>query len=111
MPHYLTRIALSAEGLRGLMLDPSDREEVLRPLIEAAGFKLDHYFFASGSGEVIVIIKGPDDVSKLDPLFIAIGAGGATTPGTARFERIIKSAEFGEAAQSAAQLSYRPPSE
>ena len=84
---------------------------MLRPLIEAAGFKLDHYFFASGSGEVIVIIKGPDDVSKLDPLFIAIGAGGATTPGTARFERIIKSAEFGEAAQSAAQLSYRPPSE
>jgi uncharacterized protein with GYD domain len=109
MPHYMTRVALSAEGLRGFMADPSDREEALRPLFEAAGFKLDHYFFAPGSGEVILIIKGPDDVSTLDPVLIAVGAGGATTPGTARFERIIKAPEFSEAVRSAAQLSYRSP--
>ena len=111
MPHYMTRIALSAEGLRGVMEDPSDREAALKPLFEAAGFKLDHYFVAPGSGEVIAIIKGPDDVSKLDALFIAVGAGGATVPGTGRFERIIKAPEFSEAARSAAQLSYRPPAE
>lgn len=111
MPHYMTRTALSADALRGLMADPSDREEALRPLIEAAGFKLDHYFVAPGSGEVILIIKGPDDVSKLDAVFIAVGAAGSTTPGTGKFERIIKSAEFSEAATAAAQLSYRAPAD
>ena len=93
------------------MENPSDREEALKPLFEAAGFKLDHYFFAPGSGEVIAIIKGPDDQSSLDALLIAIGAGGATVPGTARFERIIKAPEFAEAARAAAQVSYTPPSE
>jgi uncharacterized protein with GYD domain len=111
MPHYMTRTALSAEALRGFIENPADREEALKPLFEAAGFKLDHYFFAPGSGEVITIIKGPDDVSSLDALFIAIGAGGATVPGTARFERIIKSPEFTDATRAAAQISYTPPSD
>jgi len=107
----MTRVGLSAEGLKGLMQTPSNREEAVRPQFEAVGFTLEHYFFAPGSGEAIAIIEGPDDASALDPLFIAIGAGGATVSGSSSFERIVTAAEFEDAARAAAQVAYRPPAE
>ena len=61
MPFYLYQIAYSPAAVKALVANPSDRKAAAAKLIEAAGGKLHHLFFAFGKYDVVCLIEAPDD--------------------------------------------------
>ena len=106
MPLYMIQAAYTSEALATLTKNPQDRAEAIRPLIESLGGKLQHFWFAFGDYDAVVICELPDNVSAAAFSFIG-SAGGAvkaikTTP--------LMSAEDGIAAfKKASGLNYQPP--
>jgi uncharacterized protein with GYD domain len=75
MSYYLYQLSYSTEATKALIAKPTDREAAARKLIEAAGGKLHHLFFAFGKHDVICLIEAPDD-SVLMAIALAVGASG-----------------------------------
>jgi uncharacterized protein with GYD domain len=105
MPHYLHQVAYSREGWEGLVKNPQDRIEAVRPAIERLGGKIKNAYFAFGEYDVVVITEMPDNVSAAG-LAMAFAGGGAckavqTTP-------LLSPAEAVEAMKKASQSGYKP---
>ena len=48
MPHYLIQVAYNTSGLGGLVKEPQDRIEKVRPAIEAVGGRIESAYYAFG---------------------------------------------------------------
>jgi uncharacterized protein with GYD domain len=84
MPYYLVQAAYTPEAWAGQLKDPQNRLDVLRPLVERLGGKLETAFFAFGEYDIVAIGEYPDNVSAAAFSLVA-AAGGAvksikTTP-------------------------------
>ena len=84
MAKFLVTVSYTEAGVKGVRKDGgTQREHVVRLAIEGLGGKLDGFYFALGSDDVIVIADLPDAVSAI-ALSVAVGASGAarcrTTP-------------------------------
>ena len=106
MPHYLIRASYTPEGWAALVKNPQNRREALRPVIEAAGGKLDAFYYAFGEDDAFVLVEMPDNVSAA-AISIAVAASGAvkstaTTP-------LMTAEEAVEAMKRAKGAGYRPP--
>ena len=44
MVRYLIELTTTTEYARGMLENPEDRSEAVRPLLEATGCKLEHYY-------------------------------------------------------------------
>ena len=107
MPHYMIQAAYTPEAWGGLIKNPQDRAEAIRPGIEALGGKLVSFYMSFGEYDVVGIAEMPDNVSAAG-FSIAVSAGGAvkaikTTP-------LMTVQEGVEAMGKARQAGYRPPS-
>ena len=107
MPHYMVQAAYTVGAWGGLVKDPQDRAEALRPAIERLGGKLVSFYMSFGEYDAVVIVEMPDNVSAA-AVSIAAAAGGAvkaikTTP-------LMTVQEGMEAMRKAGQAGYRPPS-
>ena len=107
MPHYMVQAAYTVGAWGGLVKDPQDRAEALRPAIETLGGKLVSFYMSFGEYDAVVIVEMPDNVSAA-AVSIAAAAGGAvkaikTTP-------LMTVQEGMEAMRKAGQAGYRPPS-
>jgi uncharacterized protein with GYD domain len=105
MPHYLHQVAYSHEGWAGLLANPQNRIEAVRPAIEKLGGKIESAWFCFGDYDVVVITELPDNVSAAG-LSIAFAGGGAcksvhTTP-------LISPEEAVRALKKAGECGYRP---
>ena len=105
MPHYLQQVAYSREGWEGLVANPQNRIEAVRPAIEKLGGKIESAWFSFGDYDVVVITNLPDNVCAA-AIAIAFAAGGAcksvqTTP-------LISPEEAVQALKKAAECGYRP---
>jgi uncharacterized protein with GYD domain len=105
MPHYLLQVAYSREGWQGLIAQPQDRIEAVRPAIEKLGGKIKSAWFAFGEYDVVVITEMPDNVSAAG-IAIAFASGGAcksvhTTP-------LMSAEEAVQAVRKAGECGYRP---
>jgi uncharacterized protein with GYD domain len=105
MPHYLLQVAYSREGWQGLIAQPQDRIEAVRPAIEKLGGKIKSAWFAFGEYDVVVITEMPDNVSAAG-IAIAFASGGAcksvhTTP-------LMSAEEAVQAVRKAGESGYRP---
>ncbi|MGA7907730.1 MAG: GYD domain-containing protein [Candidatus Sulfotelmatobacter sp.] len=103
MPHYLQQVAYSREGWEGLLANPQNRIEAVRPAIEKLGGKIESAWFSFGDYDVIVITELPDNVSAA-AIAIAFAGGGAcksvhTTP-------LISPAEALQALKKAGESGY-----
>ena len=64
MAKYLTRVSLNAEGVRLLRQDKaSGRRAAVTKFIEAAGGKVEAFYFAFGQDDLFIISDVPDNVA------------------------------------------------
>ena len=84
MPKFLIKATYNAEGARGLIKEGgSKRRAAVQKLIEAAGGKLESFYFAYGDDDAYIISDLPDTATGL-AISLAVNASGAvrisTTP-------------------------------
>jgi uncharacterized protein with GYD domain len=107
MPHYLQQVAYSHEGWVGVLANPQNRIEAVRPAIEKLGGKIESGWFAFGDYDVVVITEFPDNVSAA-AIAIAFAGGGACK--SVRTTPLISPDEALQALKKAAECGYRPAS-
>lgn len=106
MARYLFQASYTSEAWAAQMSNPQNRIEVIRPVIERLGGRLECGYLAFGEYDVIGIMEMPDNVSAAAFSLAASAGGGVkavkTTP-LLTFEEGI------EALKKAAGSGYRPP--
>ena len=108
MAYYLHHVSYSPAAIKSLIARPSDREAAARKLVEAAGGKLVHLFFAFGTSDAISLIKAPNDKVMMAISAAVSATGTAMSSSTTKLMSPEEAAEaFAIAAKAAA--SYRPP--
>jgi uncharacterized protein with GYD domain len=105
MAQYLLQVSYAAEGWAAMLKQPQDRQEAVRPAIEALGGKVRNFWMAFGEYDIIGVIDMPDAVSAA-ALSMAIQGGGAckavkTTP-------LLSVEEGVEAMRKATTCGYKP---
>jgi uncharacterized protein with GYD domain len=106
MARYLFQAAYTNEAWAIQVQNPQNRMEVIRPVIERLGGRLESAYLSFGDYDVVVIAEMPDHVSAA-AFSLAGSAGGAvkavkTTP-------LMTIEEGIEAMKKAAGAGYRPP--
>ena len=60
MAKYLIEETISTQSFQGMMQNPEDRSEVLRPIFEAAGCKLEQFYVSGIENKAYLIVESPD---------------------------------------------------
>jgi uncharacterized protein with GYD domain len=106
MARYLFQASYTSEAWAAQVSHPQNRMDVIRPVIERLGGRLESAYLSFGDYDVVVIAEMPDHISAA-AFSLAASAGGAvkavkTTP-------LMTIEEGMEAMQKAAGAGYRPP--
>jgi uncharacterized protein with GYD domain len=104
--NYLLQVAYSPEAWAGLIAQPHDRLDAVRPVVEKLGGKIIQGWFAFGDYDVIAIVEMPSNVEAA-AFSLAASSGGAvraikTTP-------LMSTAEGILAMKKAATSGYKAP--
>jgi uncharacterized protein with GYD domain len=108
MVYYLVQLSYTAASWASQLADPQDRRDLVRPLFDQLGGRIEAAYFAFGPHDVVLIAELPDNRSAA-ALSLALTSGGAvqsiqTTP--------LLPIEEGIAAMrqaAAARPVYQPP--
>jgi uncharacterized protein with GYD domain len=101
MPKYLGKVTLGAEAVQLLRKEKgSGRRAAVTKAIEAAGGKVEAFYFAYGEADTIIITDFPDTVSSVAVSLLA------NTPGIVRVSMmpLITVEEMDRAVDKAATL-------
>jgi uncharacterized protein with GYD domain len=106
MAHYLLQVAYTPEAWATMAKNPQDRRGAVRPVVEAAGGKLNDIYFCFGEYDLIALCEFPDNESA-GAFAVAATAGGAlkslkTTP-------LLTVDQGVEVMRRAGTLGYEPP--
>jgi uncharacterized protein with GYD domain len=106
MAKFLIEETLTNQAAAGFMQKPEDRSEVLKPIFEAAGCRLEQYYVSAIENKAYLIVESPDlnSVYTVGATFMA--------GGTALFLKYTPLLTMPEAAnlyKKAGSLSFRPP--
>jgi uncharacterized protein with GYD domain len=106
MARYLFQASYTNEAWAAQVSNPQNRIEVIRPVIERLGGRLESAYLSFGDYDVVVVAEMPDSISAA-AFSLATSAGGAlkaikTTP-------LLTIEEGLEAMKKAAGAGYRPP--
>ena len=106
MARYLFQASYTSEAWAAQVSHPQNRMDVIRPVIERLGGRLESAYLSFGDYDVVVIAEMPDHVSAAAFSLAASAGGGVkavkTTP--------LMTVEEGiEAMKKAAGAGYRPP--
>ena len=106
MALYMLQGAYSADAWAAQLKNPQNRVEVVRPVFEKLGGKIENAWFSFGEYDIAVVADFPDSVSAA-AISIAIAAGGAfksskTTP-------LLSVDEGLEAIKKAGDTGYSAP--
>jgi len=106
MTKYLIEETLSAQAAAGMMQNPEDRNDVLRPIFEAAGCKLEQFYISGIENKAYLIVESPDlnSVYTVGATFMAEGAASSI-----KYTPLMTWPEVVDLAKRAASLGYRPP--
>ena len=104
--HIITA-CYTADGIKGLVSQPSDREAAIRPLVESAGGKLVSFLVTTGDTDISMVVETEDSQGLMAALMVA-GASG--TVSNLKTVQAFTSAEFQAAQTRAAAIaaSYKP---
>ena len=106
MPRYLIQASYNQGGVSGLLSNPQDRAEAIRPVVEGMGGKLESFDYALGEYDVVAIVELPDNITAA-ALAMAVGAGGALKE--YKTTALVSVSEAMEAMRKAAAAGYRSP--
>jgi uncharacterized protein with GYD domain len=107
MPHYLVQVAYNTSGTAGLVKEPQDRAEKVRPAVEALGGRIECAYYAFGEYDIVLICEMPDN-SSAAAFALAVGAGG--TVSSYKTTVLLTPEEAVEAMRKAGESSYKPAS-
>jgi uncharacterized protein with GYD domain len=83
MAKYLWQASYTLDGLHGLMKDGgTGRRAAVQKAVEGMGGKLETFYYAFGSDDVVAIVDLPDNVSAAAVALTVAAAGGATVETT-----------------------------
>jgi uncharacterized protein with GYD domain len=104
MPKFLSKASYTTEGCRGLIKEGGTaRRAAVQKLVEAAGGKLEGFYFAYGEDDVYVIMDFPDAVSGA-AVSLTVNASGAVRLSTVP---LLTPEEMDAASKKS--IPYRPP--
>ena len=106
MPRYMIQGTTTPLADAGLLQNPEDRTEVIRPIFEAVGGRLEQFYISETENTVFWIADVPDQAS-LAAIMWAVFAGGGVT--SYRATPIITASEAVDLFKRAASVAYRPP--
>ena len=106
MARYLIELTTTPDGARGILKNPEDRSEAVRPLLEAAGCRLEEYYFSVGGNTIYEIIESPDQ-NSLYAILTVVQASGAVS--SIKSTPILTASEAVDVFKKSASLAYRPP--
>jgi uncharacterized protein with GYD domain len=76
MPKYLIQARYTAEGLKGLAKDKaSGRKAAIQAAVKSIKGKVESFYFALGSDDVVVIVEAPDNIAVAS-LSLSVGSTG-----------------------------------
>ena len=106
MPYFLVQVAYTPVSWRNLVLDPQNRSEILTPVIENLGGKIECSYMSFGDYDAIGILSFPDNITAA-ALSMAVMSGGGVkhvkTIPLVSWEEDIK------AMKKAKKATYKPP--
>ena len=105
MADYMLQLSYTAAAWAELVKHPENRAKAVKKAVEKLGGKVNGFWFAFGSHDIVGIVEMPDTVSAA-AFAIAIAAGGAchsvkTTP-------LLSIEEGMEALKKAGNTGYKP---
>ena len=106
MTKYLVEETFSSQAAAGIMQNPEDRFEVLKPLCEAAGCKLEQFYISGIENKSYLIIESPD-LSKIYTIGATFLAGG--TASSIKYIPLLTVPEALSLFKKAGSLGFRPP--
>ncbi|MSQ15075.1 MAG: GYD domain-containing protein [Dehalococcoidia bacterium] len=106
MPYYLYQVAYTPEAWAVQVKQPENRIEVIHPVIEGLGGRIEGGWLSFGDYDVVLIIHMPDNAA-LAAFAIAVAASGAIR--TANTTPLLTISEGMDAMNRAAAAGYRPP--
>lgn len=108
MPEYLTHFTYTRESWRAMVSSPEDRLEAARRVVEAAGGRLDRFYWTLGEYDGLAIFSVPDAESAA-----AVSAAISASGRVARMHttRLLTGDEARRALEKAKVVreSYDPP--
>lgn len=106
MTKYLIEETTTPQAAAGILQNPEDRFEVLRPLFEAAGCKLEQFYVSSIENKAYLIVESPD-LNSVYTIAVTFQAAGAAS--SIKCTPLMTISEMVDLAKKAASLGYRPP--
>lgn len=108
MPLFVITGCYTATGARGMIENPSDREEASRSIIEAAGGKLHAFYITTGETDWLAIVELNDGADMIPAVLVTTASGGVSNVKTVR---AYTGAEFMAAQRKAASIrsAFKPP--
>jgi len=103
---FLVQVSYTSSAWSALVRDPQNRLDIMRPIIENLGGKIENAFLAFGDFDVIGIIQLPDNASAA-ALSMAMMAGGGITK--VKTVALMTWNEGVEAMKQAKKAAYKPP--
>ena len=104
MPKFLIEASYTLDGVKGLRnAGGTSRRDAIAHALETVGGTLEHFSFAFGDKDVVLIADLPDNAAAAAVALTVNSAGGATT----RMTPLISAQEVDEAAKRS--VDYRPP--
>ena len=106
MAKYMIEETFSSQAAAGVMQKPEDRFEVLKPLCEAAGCKLEQFYVSGIENKSYLIIESPDlnTICTVGTTFLAGG-----TALSIKYIPLLTVPEALELFEKAGKLGFRPP--
>ena len=103
---YLIEVAYTPDAWAGMVKQPQNRREAVRPVVEKLGGKFEHAWLAFGEYDIVGVVELPENTDAA-AFAMAVYAGGAvkafkTTP-------LLSVAEGVEAMRKAQGAGYRRP--
>ena len=108
MAKYLIEETVGSQGYQGMLRKPEDRTEVLKPIFEAAGCKLEQFYVSGIENKTYLIVEAPN-LNSIYTLGATFMAGGASS--SIKYIPLITVPEAAGLFKKAASLGYRPPGE
>ena len=105
MPHYLIQVGYNSSGVGGLVKEPQDRVEKVRPAGGARGGSIECGYHAFGEYDIVLVCTMPDNTAAA-AMALAVGAGG--TVGSYRTTVLLTPEEAVQAMSATGASSYKP---
>lgn len=106
MALFLLQVSYTAEGWAAQLRQPQNRVELLKPVFDRLGGRMEQAWFTFGEHDVTAVMELPDNVSAA-AFAMATMAGGSVR--TVKTTPLLSIDEGIQAMHTAAELGYRPP--